>query len=121
MILTTDISIVSPALTVQVEALQHTGNIAAGHVNARGETIAERLEGIPARVNEVALHGVRHGAATAFTTADVCTGADLSALNNALPADEAGEIEDRMDNFVQAAEAIAAATVPTEIINNVFL
>jgi hypothetical protein len=72
-------------------------------------------------VNEVALHGVRHGAATAFTTADVCTGADLSALNNALPADEAGEIEDRMDNFVQAAEAIAAATVPAEIINNVFL
>ena len=42
---------------------------AVGFVNAKGAVPVVRLHDIPNRVREVALHGVRHGAATALATA----------------------------------------------------
>ena len=56
---------------VQLESLQSAVNVAADVVNARGSPIDIRLQDIPARVQEIALHGVRHGAAVALTAAQV--------------------------------------------------
>ena len=46
-------------------------------VNARGDTIAARLQDIPNRVREVAGHGIRRGAAVALDIAQFQTGHDL--------------------------------------------
>ena len=50
---------------------------AAGFVNARGAVSVIRLHDIPNHVGEVALHGVRHGAATALATAQARSGHNL--------------------------------------------
>ena len=46
-------------------------------MNARGDTVAARLQDIPNHVREVAGHGVRRGAAVALATAQFQTGHDL--------------------------------------------
>ena len=54
---------------VQLESLQLVVNAAIDAVNARGSLIDAHLQDIPARVQEIALHGVRHGASVALTAA----------------------------------------------------
>ena len=56
---------------VQLESLQLAANMAADAVNARGSLIDAHLQDIPARVQEIALHGVHHGASMALTAAQV--------------------------------------------------
>ena len=64
-------------LTAQLESLRSAVDHVAGFVNARGAVPAARLHDIPNRVREVALHGVRHGAATALATAQARSGHNL--------------------------------------------
>lgn len=47
-------------------------------VNARGETTVERLRDVPDRIREVALHGVRSGAADALAAVELREGLELS-------------------------------------------
>ena len=54
---------------MQLESLQLAVNMAADAVNARGSLIDAHLQDILARVQEIALHGVRHGASVALTVA----------------------------------------------------
>ena len=54
---------------MQLESLQLAANAAVDAINARGSLIDARLHNVLARVQEIALHGVRHGAAVALTTA----------------------------------------------------
>ena len=56
-------------LSTQLESLRLAVDHAAGFVNARGVVLVVRLHDIPNRVREVALHGVRHGAAMALAAA----------------------------------------------------
>jgi len=56
---------------VQLESLQLAANTAVDVVNARGPLINACLHDVPARVWEIALHGVRHGAAVALTATQV--------------------------------------------------
>ena len=56
---------------MQLESLQLAANTAADAVNARGSLINVRLQDILARVQEIALHGVCHGALVALTAAQV--------------------------------------------------
>jgi len=56
-------------LSAQLESLQLATEYAAGFVNARGAIPIVRLYDIPNHVREVALHGIRHGAATALAAA----------------------------------------------------
>ena len=51
-------------------------------VNARGAVLVARLHDIPDRVREVALHGVRHGAATALATTQAHSGYNLQLLSH---------------------------------------
>ena len=59
------------ALTVQLESLHLAANVAVDAVNAWGSLIDSHLHDIPARVQEIALHGVHHGASVALTAAQV--------------------------------------------------
>ena len=56
---------------MQLESLQLAANMAVDAVNAWGSPIAAHLQDVPVRVWEIALHGVRHGAAMALTMAQV--------------------------------------------------
>ena len=53
---------------VQLESLQLVANAVADVVNARGSLINAHLQDILAYIQEIALHGVRHGTSVALTT-----------------------------------------------------
>ena len=96
---------------MQLESLQAVANAAMDVVNARGSPIDIRLQDIPARVQEIALHGVRHGAAVALTAAQVQTGHDLHTMEVGFPTDDGPEgHEDLIEDFTAAAEAIMDIT-----------
>ena len=106
---------------VQLESLQLAVNAATDAFNARGSPIAVRLQDIPARVQEIALHGVRHGAAVALTVAQVQTGYELHAMETGFPSgDGPEEHEDLLEEFVMTAEAIVDITSAQDIMNKVF-
>ena len=54
---------------VQLESLQLAANAAMDVINARGPLINVHLHDILARIQEIALHGVRHGASMALAVA----------------------------------------------------
>ena len=65
---------------MQLESLQLATNAAMDAINARGSLINARLNDVPAYVQEIALHGVRHGVAVALTAVQVQTGYELHAM-----------------------------------------
>ena len=70
---------------MQLESLQLAANEATDAVNAWGSPIIARLQDVPVRVREIALHGVHHGAAVALTAAQVQTGHELHAMETGFP------------------------------------
>ena len=91
---------------VQLESVQLAANVAVDAVSARGSPIAARLQDIPARIQEIALHDVRHGAAVALTAAQVQTGYELHAMETGFPmGDGPEEHEDLLEEFVMAVES----------------
>ena len=106
---------------MQLESLQLAANAAADAVNARGSLIDARLHDVPAHVQDIALHGVHHGAAVALTAAQVQTGYELHAMETGFPSgDGPEEHEDLLEEFVMAAEAIVDITSAQDIVNKVF-
>ena len=96
-------------------------NAAADAVNARGSPIDARLQDIPTRVQEIALHGVRHGAAVALTMVQVQTGHDLHTMEVGFPTDDGPKgHEDLIEDFTAAAEAIVDITPAQDVVNKVF-
>ena len=61
-----------------MKSLQSAAEYAAGLVNARGVVPVIRLYDVLNRVREVALHGVRHGAAMALAVAQARSGHELT-------------------------------------------
>ena len=106
---------------MQLESLQLAASVAADAVNARGSPIAARLQDIPARVQEITLHGVRHGAAVALTAVQVQTRYELHAMEIGFPmGDDPKEHEDLLKEFVMAAEDIVDITSAQDVVNKVF-
>ena len=92
-----------------------------GFVNARGATPVIRLNDIPNRVREVALHGVHHGAATALAATQVCSGQDRRLLPHDFPnAAYPGEHECLVEDFMNVANSIAFKTLADDIVSKVF-
>ena len=60
-------------------------------MNARGDTVATRLQDIPNRVREVAGHGVHWRAAVALVVVQTLSGNDLRTLHPIFPEGEAWE------------------------------
>ena len=94
---------------------------AAGFVNARGAIPVVRLHDIPNRVREVALHGVRHGAATALAAAQARSGHNLRLLPHGFPdAAYPREHERLVEDFMSATNSVAFNTLANDIVSKVF-
>ena len=90
-------------------------------INARRSLINAHLHDIPAHVQEIALHGVRHGTSMALTAAQVQTGYELHTMETGfLMGDGPKENEDLLKEFVIAAEAIVDITSAEDVANKVF-
>ena len=108
-------------LSAQLESLQLAVEYAAGFVNARGAVPIVRLYDIPNRVREVALHGVRHGAATALAAAQARSGHNLWLLPHGFPdAVHPGDHERLTEDFLSAADSVALNTLADDIVGKVF-
>jgi len=104
-----------------LESLQLAANAAVDAVNARGSLINARLHDILACVREIALHGVRHGAAVALAAAQVQTRHDLHTMEVGFLTDDGPKgHEDLIEDFTAAAEAIVDITSAQDVVNKVF-
>ena len=92
-----------------------------GFVNARGAIPIVHLYDILNYVREVALHGVRHGAAAALAAAQAHSGCNLRLLPHGFP--DAMHPEDRehlTEGFHGAASSVAFSTLANDIVGKVF-
>ena len=92
-------------------------------MNARGDTVAARLQDIPHRIREVTGHGVRRGAAVAIATAQYQTGHDLlqvELVHLSLGSEDWWVFEELADDMEMAAIAISKDISIEAIIGNVF-
>ena len=105
-------------MTISPDLAMHAATDA---INAWGSPIIARLQDIPVRVWEIALHGVRHGAAVALTAAQVRTGHELHAMETGFPmGDGPEEHEDLLKEFIMTAEAKVDITSTQDVVNKVF-
>ena len=94
---------------------------ATGFVNARGAIPVARLHDIPNRIREVALHGIRHGAAMALAAAQVHSGHDLRLLpRGALVTGYHRDYERLVEDFFDVANSVALTYQADDIVNKVF-
>jgi len=108
-------------LTAQLESLRSAVDHATGFVNARGAIPVVRLHDILNHVREVALHGVRHGAAMALAAAQARLGHNLRLLPQGfLDARYPGEHERLVEDFMSAANSVAFNTLADDIVGKVF-
>jgi len=91
-------------------------------VNARGNTVAVRLQKIPARVTEVAEHGAHEGAARAIAVISTMSGADYRQLAPIFP--EPGPrrdaFEELVDDLYYPADAVARDVNSEWVISKLF-
>ena len=108
-------------LTAQLESLRSVVDHAAGFVNARGAVLVVRLHDILNRVREVALHGVRHGAAMALAAAQARSGHNLWLLPHGfLDTPYPRKHERLVEDFMSAANSVAFNTLADDIVGKVF-
>ena len=92
-----------------------------GFINARGVVPMVHLHDILNHVREVALHGVRHGAAMALAAAHARLGHNLRLLTHGFPdVVYPGEHERLVEDFMNAANSIAFNTLVDDIVGKVF-
>ena len=104
-----------------MESLRSAADHAAGFVNARGAVLAIHLHDVRNCVREVALHGVRHGAATALATAQVCSSHNLQLLSHGFPdAVPPGDHERLIEEFFSAANSVAFTTLADDVVSKLF-
>ena len=104
-----------------MESLRSAADHAAGFVNARGAVPVARLHDIPDRVREVALHGVRHGAATALATTQARYGYNLQLLSHGFPDVVPPRDRERLiDEFSSAANSVAFNTLADDVVSKLF-
>ena len=108
-------------LSAQLESLRSAADHTAGFVNARGTVPAVHLHDILNRVREVALHGIRHGAAMALVAAQAHSGENLHLLPHGFPdAAYPGEQERLVEDFMSVANSVAFNTLVDDIVGKVF-
>ena len=94
---------------------------AVGFVNARGAIPVVCLHDIPNHVREVALHGVRHGAAMALAAAQARSGHELRLLPHGFPATAHPRDYERMiEDFLSVANSVAFVSQADDIVAKVF-
>ena len=91
-------------------------------MNARGNTVAARLEDIPNRVREVAGHGVCRGAVVALATAQLESGHDflqIEPVHFPLGSEDWWAFDELSDDMEMAAAAISEDVSIKAVIGNV--
>ena len=92
-----------------------------GFINARGAVPVVHLHDIPNRVREVAIHGVRHGAAMALAAAQARSSHNLRLLLHDFPDTvHPRDHEHLVEDFSSAANSIAFNTLADDIVSKVF-
>ena len=105
---------------MQLESLQLAGNAVVDAVNAWGSLIDTRLQDISAHIQEIALHGVHHGASVALTMAQVQTEHDLHAMEVGFTVGDGPKgHEDLIEEFIMAAETIVDITSAQDVVNKI--
>ena len=90
-------------------------------VNTWGPLLNNLLQDVPARVQEIALHGVHRGAAMALAAAQIQTGHDLRTMELGFPmGDDSSTHEDLIEDFEDTAAAIVDIASAQDIVNRVF-
>ena len=96
-------------------------NMVVDVINARGSLIDARLQDILARIQEIALHDVRHGASVVLTMTQVQIGHDLHAMEVGFPIGDGPEgHEDLIEDFTASAKAVVDITSTQDVVNKVF-
>ena len=104
-----------------MESLRSAVDHAARFVNARGTVPIVRLHDIPNHVREVALHGVRHGAATVLATAQARSGHNLWLLPHGFSDVVPPEDHERLiEEFFSAANSVAFNTLANDVVSKLF-
>ena len=104
-----------------MESLRSAADHAAGFVNARGAVPVVYLHDIPNRVREVALHGVRHGAAMALAAAQARFDHNLWLLPHGFPdVAHLGDHERLVEDFSRSANFVAFNTLADDTVSRVF-
>ena len=86
-----------------------------------GVVLVVLLHDIPNHVREIALHGVRHGAAMALAAAQARSGHELRLLPHGFPTTKHPRDHERLvEDFFDTANSIALATQAEDIVNKVF-
>ena len=92
----------------------------AGFVN-EGAVLVIRLHDISNHVMEVALHGIRHGAAMALAAAQARSGHNLRLLPHGfLDTSHPRDHERLVEDFLSAANSVAFNTLVDDIVGKVF-
>ena len=91
-------------------------------MNARGSTVAARLRNVPARVTEVAEHGVHAGAARAIAVVSTMSGVDYRQWEPVFP--NWGAMREAFDELVDdlsfPADAIITDVSLEGVVSNLF-
>ena len=108
-------------LTAHLESLRSATDHAVRFVNARGVVLVVRLHDIPNLFREVALHGVRHGAATSLAAAQARSGHNLWLLPHGFPdVVRPRDHEYLIEEFFSAANSVAFNTLADDVVSKVF-
>ena len=108
-------------MTIQLENLQLVANAATTAINTQGPLLINCLYDIPARTQNIALHGVCRGATVALATAQVQTRHDLRTMEPGFPmADDPDMHKELIEDFDDAAAAIVDITPTQDVVNKVF-
>ena len=106
----------------QVQTLLKASRVAIDSVNARGSTVAARLRNVPARVMEVAEHGVHAGASRAIVVVSTMSGVDYRQWEPVFP--EWGvrqeAFEELVDDLYYPADAIVGDVSLDGVVGNLF-
>ena len=93
-------------------------NNAAGALNAEGDLLVNRLQDIPVRAEEIALHDIRHEATVALMITQVNSRHELQWLQPSFASGD--DHPELVDDFADHADAVANTTSVEGIVNNVF-
>lgn len=106
-----------PVASRKLEALQVIAQDAVDQIKPRGVTLEGRLMNLPKRTKEIALSGVRHGAALALALAQPYSDHDLRRLTIKAPSKGAHVDLPSTEDFSFAANTVAAFSSAKEIVN----
>ena len=109
-------------MELQVQTLLDASRVAIDSVNERGSTITAHLRNVPARVTEVAEHGVHAGAARAIAVVSTMSGVDYQQWEPVfLEWSAARDIFDELvDDLSLAADTIVADVSLDGVVSNLF-